>query len=171
MIIKIYLVLIYILLNFVSGIVLCIYYLGIEKKISNAKEFLLILFFPVYGLGSWKFNRLRKEENDTSYPQRYYVLKYLFRLHLVFYVVLLGSSSYFFIEAMAIFAGTDKSIDNSSFGTEALYYFGNALLSFTQYVIIAAFLTIQFLIAGILIIIPYIMLKKYKPAEVNSFQE
>jgi hypothetical protein len=66
------------------------------------------------------------------------------RLHIVFYVIIFGGSLYLFIDTMSMFLHTDRSVSNSSFGTEAISFLGNAFLSFSEYVIIAAFLTLQF---------------------------
>ena len=171
MIIKFYLIVAYLLLNISSGFLFSFYYLYIENSIQNIKEFLCVLFFPVYGIGNWQYNRNIRISKQGLLPRKYYILKYLFRLHIVFYVIIFGGSLYLFIDTMSMFLHTDRSVSNSSFGTEAISFLGNAFLSFSEYVIIAAFLTLQFFILLFLLIIPYAMLKKYKKEQKISFNK
>lgn len=160
--IKVYIIFAYILLNVVCGSFLSIFYVYREKGIKDIKEFLFIFLLPVYGFGVWQYNKMMRFNIKPPYPLKFYILKYLFRLHVFFYVIFLTCSIYIFVDMMSMFLQNDKNINHNSLGTETISYIGNAFLSLSEYLFITFFVITQIGIISILLVIPYVMLKNIK---------
>jgi hypothetical protein len=74
----------YLVLNFCVGFLLIDHYLWVERRIASYWEFLVLLFFPVIGWGEWRYNRLVRSNETPELPKRWFVLKYLIRIHLLY---------------------------------------------------------------------------------------
>ncbi|MEM6380480.1 MAG: hypothetical protein AAF705_20010 [Bacteroidota bacterium] len=75
----------YLALNLLSGLlVFSVWYLSKEKGIKDTREFLLLLFFPAYGFGNWKFNQEVRSKREVTQSKGWFLNEYMLRVHKVF---------------------------------------------------------------------------------------
>lgn len=90
----------YLIYNVVIGSILALQYYSIEDEVRS-DELLLLWFFPVKGLGKWKYNQILRWKEVPEYPADWYKYKYMMNLHwgfiaafgLVAFIIISGADS------------------------------------------------------------------------------
>lgn len=160
--------LLYLLYHTIAGIVLFVYYLWIEKKATNIREWVLLLLLPVIGLGNFRYNRTIRVNAVSEYPKGWFILKGLvainkaFMLMIAFVYLILFMVGYVFNNGISIFLGkiiADKEDILLSSGTKELiaYIYGHwiAIHYYTS-----NYLIVLFIIIVLSIFLPIYVIKK-----------
>ncbi len=123
--------------NFLLGCVLIFFYLYKERKIVGWAEFLLLLFLPSFGLGSWLFKRQNRNEtiaNNQNLPQTWHISHKLAWVHGGYMLVLVILGAWVFgLFANYIGIGNDwanHQENATAVSLGLLTDFGIALISF-----------------------------------------
>jgi hypothetical protein len=109
----------YLAVNFCVGFLLIDHYLWVERRIASYWEFLVLLFFPVIGWGEWRYNRLVRSNETPELPKRWFVLKYLIRIHWLCFLGLV-------VLGLQVFLGVNSWQSSAS---EALGHYDSPLAS------------------------------------------
>ncbi len=76
----------YLLYNIIIGITLSIIYRRERQYLKDEPGYYALTFFPVTGLGKWRYEQAAKATGSTDLPKAWYIWRYVCIMHLGFLV-------------------------------------------------------------------------------------
>ncbi|MBK9328502.1 MAG: hypothetical protein IPM95_04130 [Sphingobacteriales bacterium] len=148
----------------IIGIVLAVYYLYIERGITDKNEFLHLLFFAPTGFGNWKYNSIIRRNQTTEHSKKWYTYKYMIRINWCIIAALLIYEIYTFYHLYQMLVHYNEFKDNASatVGTNAadvLYSSFGWMINLSVYIVLA-FMAIVLFFSFLVCILLFILLPK-----------
>ena len=78
----------YLIFNLIIGLLLLVYYFWKERSVKHYFEIMLLLFFPVIGLGLWKYRKRCEEVDEQILPLSWFVLDYMVKINWIYIFIL-----------------------------------------------------------------------------------
>lgn len=139
--------------NFFTGIVYYGYlYWKEEPDFKRESEFWYLIFFPMKGVGNWRYNQEVRKHGKAEFPKEWYTYKYMIPINKAFILSLVIGTYLllFFFPFDDFFSGSDlsNSHDNpAAAGAEILLDFGSAILGIFS---LLAYLGVSFVVVTLL---------------------
>lgn len=111
-----------------------------SEKIIRRKEFILLVFFPVIGLGNWRYNKTLRDTGKTKFPREWYIWRNIIYINIGYLSSLAIVGLYLFIATYNGLIGSDDLLvffANMIEGALIVFAF---LIALIGYIIIALFL-------------------------------
>lgn len=154
-----YLIIIYLLFQIGIGVLYFSFnYFAVEKRIKERKEFLLLIFLPLYGFGNWKYNREIRLNGKTELPKNWYIWKYMIPVNTWFIATLAIVLLVFTIITMTseVF---DSNVSSDNIYSAVLEGFGNMFIGLIIVLILLGLFIVLFVIGLVLILVPKLNVK------------
>lgn len=155
----------YLLFNFLAGVYLTFKHKAAEGRFASGRDFWLLLFLPVVGLGKWRYRQLQSQQTPHLFPERWYVYQHMIKLHKWFMgLFAIAPALGMLFSAIAISALTDVFKGSGSFYTMLLAFWadlGFILVFGILFTSLAFVLTLFYLL---LIFLPKYLMRKTEAA-------